>query len=302
MPKKVKRGVNPAAGSLTVEAAFVLPIFIFAVSIFLYLFQFIMIQQQVQTALVRTSQYYAKNGYLLDELNNSLLEEQEELSKLSEDLGIEKYLSGQIYQMKFQRFLSKSTLPDTIILGGKKQILIQPQGDCVDGDMVDLCAYYTCRIPVLFFQVDSFDVIQRSAMRKWTGQRADKRYGEKKEEGAKEEQIQYVYITETGQRYHTHEDCTHIQLTVQSTILSQVLTLRNRSHAKYKPCEICIGNTVVADGAVVYYTNYGNRYHASGRCSGIKRTVKKVPMSEVPEGMSICQKCRKRDEKTERSD
>ena len=293
-----KRISHRSRGSFTVEAALVLPIFIFAVSVFLYLFQFIMIQQRVQTALARTTQYYAKNAYLLEQLSDSVIEQQEELSKVSEELGVENLISGVVYQRTFQNSLSKDDMTDTIIEGGYTQINIQPQGDCVDGDEIDLCAYYTCRIPVLFFPMDRFEVIQRCRVRKWTGVKAVPRFGQVQHEEEPEENLeeQYVYITETGKRYHTHEDCSHIRLSIRETSMGLIEGKRNRNNGKYKPCEICVGSIRPASGGVIYYTDYGDRYHTSSRCSGIKRTVNRVPKSQIPEGMTICQKCSRRDE------
>ena len=46
-----------------------------------------------------------------------------------------------------------------------------------------------------------------------------------------------------------------------------------------KECEQCVGNG--AAGAEVYYTKYGNRYHNSLSCKGLKRKVKLVALEQT---------------------
>ena len=66
----------------------------------------------------------------------------------------------------------------------------------------------------------------------------------------------------------------------------EVSSLRNASGGKYSPCEKCGG-----DGSViVYVTNEGDRYHNTIECSGLKRSVRCVPLSEAG-GRSPCSRC-----------
>lgn len=50
---------------------------------------------------------------------------------------------------------------------------------------------------------------------------------------------EYVYVTEGSEVYHLDRDCSHLRLTVTGTDSATVGTLRNSKGAKYKPCEIC---------------------------------------------------------------
>ena len=60
---------------------------------------------------------------------------------------------------------------------------------------------------------------------------------------------------------------------------------------KNKECEQCVGNG--AAGAEVYYTKYGNRYHNSLSCKGLKRKVKLVALEQT-DGLPQCSKCAKK--------
>lgn len=101
----------------------------------------------------------------------------------------------------------------------------------------------------------------------------------------------YVYITPEGRVYHLYRDCTHLNLSIQSVSLAKALSSKNEYGEKYRKCELCGGQT----GALVYITSEGNCYHFRRSCSGLKRTVRQVPLSTV-EGRSCCIRCMSREE------
>ena len=102
--------------------------------------------------------------------------------------------------------------------------------------------------------------------------------------GNREEE--YVYITRTGTAYHRNRDCSYLRLSIRSVDLNDVKNMRNNDGAKYYPCEICGRG---ASGSV-YITEDGNRYHSSLDCSGLKRTIMCVPISQVG-GRHPCVRC-----------
>ena len=64
--------------------------------------------------------------------------------------------------------------------------------------------------------------------------------------------------------------------------------LRNRSEHKYNGCDQCVAKKLKL--GQVFITDYGTCYHATLSCSGLKRSVYLVPISEV-NGMGACSKC-----------
>lgn len=97
----------------------------------------------------------------------------------------------------------------------------------------------------------------------------------------------YVYVAETGEVYHTSPDCTHLRLSVQRVDWQEALAARNNRGQKYMACEKCCEESV---GQSVYITEEGNCYHRVSDCSGLKRTIACLPISEV-EQLRICQRC-----------
>ncbi len=116
--------------------------------------------------------------------------------------------------------------------------------------------------------------------RKWTGyDTAGSTYEEKEDE--------YVYMTENGSVFHRSRDCSHLKITVQVINPDDLKMARNESGERYKPCEKC-GNG--ATTGLYFVTKQGNRYHNSVNCSGLKRNIKTVKLSDIS-GVPGCGVC-----------
>lgn len=103
-----------------------------------------------------------------------------------------------------------------------------------------------------------------------------------------DEAEEYVYVTETGRKYHRDADCTYIKITPMSVDAAYIETGRNRSGGKYYPCERCRPS----GGGLLFLTPDGDRYHCDANCSALKRTVYVMPLSEALEnGYTACSKC-----------
>ena len=66
-----------------------------------------------------------------------------------------------------------------------------------------------------------------------------------------------VYVTENGLVYHKDYHCEHC---------------------------------MKGNAGTIYITNFGDRYHSSLSCSGLKRTIYAIPVSEAA-GKGACSKC-----------
>lgn len=106
--------------------------------------------------------------------------------------------------------------------------------------------------------------------RKWTGYNI---CGEA--DGINEEE--YVYVAEYGTVYHKDRNCKHLSIQLKIVAAEELTSLRNNNMEKYSKCEICN-----AQGTGIFFvTDGGSRYHGSASCSGLKRTVRSVKLSEV---------------------
>lgn len=152
--------------------------------------------------------------------------------------------------------------------------------DPVNHDVV-IRVNYGMKIPFASFFNIRFPISQTLRCHAWVG--------EEQEDGSGEA---VVFVTENGEVYHTSISCTYLDLSIREVGFSGVENRRNDSGGKYYPCEKCGEGS----GKVVFITKYGNRYHFSGNCSGLKRSIMSVPVSEIG-ALPMCSRCRKREGK-----
>ena len=98
---------------------------------------------------------------------------------------------------------------------------------------------------------------------------------------------EYVYITDDSEVYHRDRECSHIRLTVNTATYDELPNLRNNDGSRYKPCEFCKDHP--PDGTI-YVTPEGTKYHKSLTCSGLKRTVRAIRITETGDRRP-CSRC-----------
>ena len=96
-----------------------------------------------------------------------------------------------------------------------------------------------------------------------------------------------VFVTKDSEVYHRDRNCSHLKLSIKETTGSDIESLRNDSGSRYRQCGIC--HSSLSDG-ILYITSDGDRYHNSIDCSGLKRTVYAVYLSEVRDKRP-CSRC-----------
>ena len=106
--------------------------------------------------------------------------------------------------------------------------------------------------------------------------------------GEQGETEQMVYVTESGSVYHRKLGCRYLKVSIQQVAGSGISSMRNSYGEKYAACESCSRGQKSAGS--VYVTSTGNRYHNQETCSGLKRTVKLVKLSQAG-SMHACSSC-----------
>jgi hypothetical protein len=244
-----------AKASITLEAAVVVPLVAGFLAMILFWFRVLEVETEVYAALSYASRQTAAVGSLSDNTSAELaLAESFFLTKLAEADTAGSYL-------------------------GTSQKAVMLAGSSLDGEYVDLVADYRIKLPVSFFSVKDIHIRQESKSRKWTG--------DTKTDDADDV---YVYVAENGTVYHLTRDCKYLELSIKTVEVSQIGGLRNRSEHKYYECERCAAKNT--GQKTCYITDYGDSYHYSLSCSGLKRTVHIVPKSEVGD-KRVCSKCEK---------
>lgn len=286
---------------LTVEAAIVLPLFVFAVLAFVYLFQVMELQLKMQSALNRTAEQTASYGYLLD---RALAVSEDKVEGLLEKSGL--FSEGGLLSVDDAGEWMIKLLSSSVAEPALKQIAahyidikdpavlriaegwegVDFHASCLkdeDGCVV-VRVEYSVRVPFLPKALSEMEVCQSAICRLFCGDRtyipADKDE-EETEEGV-------YYTTPSGSVYHVSKECSYLKMTVLSADRARIDELRNSSGGKYYPCERCVKGEVSA--GQVYYTRSGSSYHVIRTCSSLTRTITKVSEEDIV-GLPPCSRC-----------
>lgn len=244
---------TPFRAGITIEAAFAVPFFFFAIISLIYLFEIMAIQTSVRSGLMYAGRIVAEESYPLAMVDPG---------------DVEEYLVHAIGADRLER---------SIVTGGSSGMDCSDSGMSIRTGIGTLKAEYSLRIPVPFFTVDGITREESIRIKAWTGY-------EKEFLGSSEEEI--VYVTETGIVYHRDYHCTYLDLSIHMVTADSVDGLRNVDGSKYRACRICGGSS----SGQVYITDSGDKYHSSLSCSGLKRTVYAIPVSEAV-GKGACVRC-----------
>ena len=257
------------SASMTVEAAFVLPFFLFAFLNIISIIEIYRVQSNMSAAMHMASKEMALYAY---EYKAVFQGDVGKLESLGLSYGYASNRAGQI--------LGKEYLDASPIKGGFSGIGWYRSSVLEKDDCIDLIAAYTVKPPASIVGFGEFNMYNRTFARAWTGY--DNAAAASEREGDEE----LVYITPNGTVYHKSVTCTYLKLSIAAVGKTMVENERNESGAKYYPCEEC-GSI---EKNTVYITDYGTRYHSSLRCSKLKRTILTVPLSEAG-GRGACSRC-----------
>lgn len=275
--------------SLTVEAALVLPIFFYFMIAFLYFIQIFMVQEQIQSEITKMGLSWSKTAYFYKDFPD--IKEAISFDKTifgnEIDLGIDditdQIISGSSLKLYAKKYLDKGWLNRSCIKGGFEGIDFSYSSIVNSDNIIDIVLSYQVSIPVKIFNLGDMKMLQRVRLRAWTGFRLPAAYNTN---NLTSETM--VYITDTGTVYHKSKECSHIKLSIIA-VQGIPNDLRNKSGSKYTKCEKCCkGN--VGGYATFYITSYGDKFHSDRSCSGLKRSVREIPLSEVG-SRKPCSRC-----------
>lgn len=241
-------------GSLTVEAAFVVPIFFLALVLVISLMDMVRVQTRVALSLNQSAKKLGMYGYAAE--------------KALGESPVGK-LEGPVCAAYAASQLPREARTEVSLTGSSYR-----------DHIVELRAAGVYRFPVSFFGLSRVKFQAAARVHAWTGYRA-----EEDERSGKTEEM--VYVADRRTVYHIYGDCSHLQLTIYCTDTRGVRDQRNESGSRYHACPHCAED---AGNTVLYITPQGDRYHADPLCSALKRTGRLVKKSEVG-GLSVCSRC-----------
>ena len=258
---------NNVKGSITIEAAAVLPIFLMAMIVVVFFTEVVRTQMVVRESLAQSGKQIALATSAMREFGDELPDEAS---------------GSDLYAFAAVNVARK--IEEDSVLARMHSGFVDCSGSSVAEEDGEIClsADYSIRIPIGFFTLPRIHMHDEVTVHAWVG---FENGGESAQEDADDP---YVYVTASGYAYHSDPGCRHLNVSVRSVSGLSIGEYRNESGAKYYPCEHCLKGTGAL--GVVYITDSGTRYHSSGSCSNLKRSVQKIRRSEVG-GRPACKRC-----------
>jgi hypothetical protein len=292
--------------SLTVEAAFVVPICFYAILVFLYLFIYVHTQFLVYQAMYYVSDEIYPFGTTVAYAETSGLFN-DVFSLAGEDLTIDAtdfldelddYIVGgygkDYVQSEIQDYFDSHDVELSCVEDEEKGL------DCSQSTVYEgngdiyIVVKYTFKFPVPFFEVGNKEICQQLHIKGFYGEdwsSTNEFDGEinKSSDDETETDKEYVYVAKNGTVYHVSANCTYLSRNITKTNIDKVVDLRNSSGGRYYACEYCCKKD---DITTVYITEYGDRYHSSKSCSRLERDVSKITKdAAIQRGLRACSKC-----------
>ena len=253
--KKERASAFTSKGSLTLEAAIVVPIFFFAMLCLAYLLEMMAIQTTLRNALYNAGKTVAQQAYVEQIVTPGELER-----RIVDNVG-------------------KERLERSVVSGGASGIDCKKTKCNWSTGVMELNVRYQVEIPILMFRIAPVTCEETLRIKGWTG------YVSGTEDATRKDT---VYVTDTGIVYHQDADCTYLDMSIRSVRIEEMEEIRNQSGGKYYACESC-GNHKT-ESELRYITDYGTRYHTSLECKKIKRNIYAISIEEAY-GLGGCSKC-----------
>lgn len=263
------------SGSLTVEAALSVTLFVFAVLSMMVPIRIVHIQRQVQAVLESVGEEFSQYAY-----GNSRGEESPSVFLAAAG---SLYIQNRIGEIQDAKGIEQISALGTQLLA--------------DGEHIDLRVSYKIKIPFSTWNFSSIPMSARCFKRAWVGKSGLESNTDIKENGEESsKQRQVVYVGSTSYRYHWYADCHYLFNDMETISYQELENRKNKFGRRYQPCDIC-GKTADKTGNV-YIMPGGEKYHTNDVCSSIRAYAQEVFLDEV-EILGECSYCAERRGKSE---
>lgn len=269
-------------GSITIEASIVLPVFIFALLSVLYFFNIIYIQITMQIHLENAARKISSYTCItsaadvnLNDDENSLLE------KVIIDSAGTVAITGLFITNEMKDFADNS-----LIVNGHEGLSFWGSDVTNTNFPMNLVLSYDVKMPFISEDVFTFHIEQNCYFKPFNGKKLidDTPLDER-----------YVYVTKTGDTFHSDKYCSHLE---RFTFVHNMKFLLE-DYPSIVPCAICSkDNPLFADKYIsspiatfVYVTKTYDVYHYLEACPSIERNLILKTYDEAKENYSPCSSC-----------
>ena len=241
-------------GSVTIEAAFGIPLFLFAALCLIWLIEI----QSIKISITAAAQSAAKSA--------------------AEDTAVIPVLNTIKLKSDIVSLIGEDRINRSIIRGGSSGISCWKSYVSPATGEMNIKVEYDIMVPIPVIGSPSASLEEKFTNSSWNGRNNEQMGGENRE---------IVYMTENGSVYHEDYNCSYLRLSLRYVPYEELGSIRNESGGRYHACEKCVIGSAMTG---VYITENGNKYHNTLGCSGLKRTIYAVKRSETG-GVGGCSRC-----------
>ena len=255
-------------GSMTVEAAILLPVFLFFFLNLLSFLEVLRLHGKIERGLWDVGSDLCLYSYAFtgeETIAHSEEKKQDWWRDLADVALSYSYVKGRLVERLGEDYLEASPLtygPEGLRFVGS-DLTEHP-------DIIDLTVTY--RVSPFCESVGYPDILIQNHYyaHAWTG------YWIPGTEEENKKQKEY-YVTDYGEVYHCKRECTHLDLSIQQVSLTKALSSRNQYGRKYRKCETCGKRRFWGK---TWITDEGDCYHFEVDCPGLKRTIYRITEKE----------------------
>ncbi len=272
-------------GSMALEAAMVVPLFLLFMMNLLFLFEAIRLQSGLQASLQQAGEqiceaaYYTRfgsgQGEGAAEAGGGKVGSTEPLSFL---------LTETYVRNKVVSYLGDAFWNHSCVAGGKGGLSFVGSHIMTEGDRVEIVVNCRVRPFARIVAFPDFPMQARYCGHAWVGWT---RGSDASLDGAGSKGQEPVYVTTYGEVYHTDPGCIYLNPQIRAVPVSEIDNYRSGNGAKYYPCECC----KPGGSGIVYITKEGIRYHSDRNCSGLVRHLTTMDTDTAKEHYRPCPIC-----------
>ena len=248
-------GCRSIAGSMTVEASLVLPLFLI---FFLNLgsaMEMMRLHGKVEAALWETGRELSVYGSLL----------QKEESAASGAEAAESLFSYAYVKLRVENILGKKYLESAPLEAGSRGLRYLEMDPADVEECIEIAVAYKAEPLWMLPGFHGFFMENHYYARRWTGYRIPEQEGG-------------YFLAENATVYHSSSECTHLRLNVRMIHRQQLGAERNAEGMRYRACEKCCRDLT---DEILWLSEEGECYHTRRECSGLKRAYREVDWTEA---------------------
>lgn len=266
------------SASMTVEAAVVLPLFLFFFVNLSCAIEMIRLHGNLELAMWEVGNRMSIYGYMVSSGTETeeYLEGDDVLEEVADVAFSYTYIKGEVVEYAGEKYLNQSPL-----LYGTDGLQFVESDIFTSEDTFEVVLTYAVSPWLRMAGVRPFRMANRYYGHIWNGYHIP---GTGSAGGSKQE---VVYVAENGTVYHEDKHCTHLEFSIKETAAFQVVFERNERGGKYTLCEKC-GHGEMPEN--VFICSEGNRFHYTEDCAGLKRTVYTLTRKDA-EKYQPCSRC-----------